>query len=150
MHRVDSTVAFRVLRKMASPLSESAIDTRLDALVCKLQNANNPIEYVSAVRLVQEYVIYNSNKETSDYLMERLEDHRLIPKDLSSYDIGTYEGFMKAVDDVMEMFSGAAIGGRMSGMGTNADINATGMAGQDPLLGKKKKSRIKKILTRNL
>ena len=38
-----------------------------------------------------------------------------------------------------EMMSGAAFGGRVSGAGTNAQVNATGMAGIDQPLNKKKK-----------
>ena len=58
---------------------------------------------------------------------------------------------MDAWEDAMyEMYSGASIGGAMSGMGTNAQVNATGMAGVDPNLfkNKKKKKDIRKILDR--
>jgi len=60
---------------------------------------------------------------------------------------------MDAWEEAMyeSMVSGASFGGAMSGSGSNAQVNASGMAGIDPLLGDKKIKRrkdLRKILDR--
>jgi hypothetical protein len=107
--------------------------------------------YIAALALLKEYVDQNHGSETSQVLIEKMQGHKIIPP--VEYDLSTQEGFMDAWEDAMfEMYSGAGIGGAMSGMGTNAQVNATGMAGVDPMLfqnkSKKKKKDIRKILDR--
>ena len=109
--------------------------------------------YIAALALIKEHVEKETNTETSNYLIEKFEDQGLAPKGISKYDISTQEGFMDAFEDALmtEMsVSGASLGGALSGAGDNATINATGMAGRDPVLGKKKKNRIEKVLRNRL
>ena len=107
--------------------------------------------YVAALALLKEHVEQQSNKETSDLLLEKMADHNIIPP--IKHDLSTPEGFMDAWEEAMaeSMVSGAALGGAFSGAGTNAQVNATGMAGLDPVLGNKKIKRrkdLRKILDR--
>jgi len=109
--------------------------------------------YVAALALLKEHVEQQSNTKTSNVLMEKLQEHKLIPP--TKHDLSTAEGFMDAWEEAMveSMTSGAAFGGPMSGAGSNAQINATGMAGIDPLLGNKKIKRrkdLRKILDRQI
>jgi hypothetical protein len=176
MKDIDTTLVFRVLKKMGLPLTEmdsfkhGVIDAKgnvivhkhartpvqekafspLERLVIGMKQASSPMAYVSAARLMREYVQTSSNQDTAFILLERMNHTKLVNPNIVKHDIGTYEGFMAAVDEMMsEMFSGASMGGAMSGAGTNADINATGMAGIDKPLRKKRKS-IDKILSRRL
>lgn len=176
MKDIDTTLVFRVLKKMAMPLTEmdsfrhGVIDSKgnvivhkhartpvqekafspLERLVIGMKQASSPMAYVSAARLMREYVESNSNQDTSYMLLERMNRNKMVNPVVIKHDIGTYEGFMAAVDQMMaEMFSGASMGGAMSGAGTNADINATGMAGIDKPLRKKRKA-IDKILSKRL
>ena len=108
--------------------------------------------YIAALALIKEHVEELSNTDTSKALMEKMEEHNLIPAGIE-YDLSTAEGFMDAWEDAMVegMSSGAAFGGRMSGAGDNATINATGMAGIDrPLGNKKKKKNIEKVIQKRL
>ena len=107
--------------------------------------------YVAALALLKEHVEKQSNLETSHVLLEKMQDHKLIPP--IKHDLSTPEGFMDAWEEAMyeSSVSGASFGGAMSGAGTNAQINATGMAGIDPVLGDKKIKRrkdLRKILDR--
>lgn len=107
--------------------------------------------YVAALALLKEYVENQSNKETSELLLEKMQDHKLIPP--IKHDLSTPEGFMDAWEEAMveSMASGAAFGGPLSGAGTNAQVNATGLAGIDSVLGDKKikkRKDLRKILDR--
>lgn len=107
--------------------------------------------YVAALALLKEHVEQQTNKETSNLLLEKMQDHKLIPP--VKHDLSTPEGFMDAWEEAMyeSMVSGASFGGSMSGSGSNAQVNASGMAGIDPLLGDKKIKRrkdLRKILDR--
>lgn len=109
--------------------------------------------YVAALALLKDHVETQTNSETSTLLMEKLQEHDLIPK--TKHDLSTPEGFMDAWEEAMyeSMVSGASFGGPMSGAGTNAQINATGMAGIDPILGNKKVKRrkdLRKILDKQI
>jgi len=101
--------------------------------------------YVAALALLKEHVEKQSNLETSHVLLEKMQDHKLIPP--IKHDLSTPEGFMDAWEEAMyeSSVSGASFGGAMSGAGTNAQINATGMAGIDPVLGDKKIKRRKDL-----
>ena len=74
-----------------------------------------------------------------------MQEHNIIPA--IKHDLSTPEGFMDAWEEAMyeSSVSGASFGGAMSGAGTNAQINATGMAGIDPVLGDKKIKRRKDL-----
>lgn len=133
--------------------------TTLDKLVFNLKRMLQKVpgggstlgSYVAALALLKEYVDRESSPETSKVLIEKLEEHNLIPPS-RQYDLTTVEGFMDAWEDEMirEMSSGAAFGGAASGAGDNATINATGFAGVDKPLQKKKKNRVEKILSKRL
>ena len=106
--------------------------------------------YIAALALIKEHVQETSGKETSNVLMEKLQEHKIVPP--IKHDLSTPEGFMDAWEEAMaeSMVSGASTGGALSGIGTNAQVNATGMAGISPVLGKKPKRRkdLRKILDR--
>lgn len=106
--------------------------------------------YVAALALLREHVEKQTNLETSNLLMEKLQEHKIIPK--TKHDLSTAEGFMDAWEEAMyeSMVSGASFGGAMSGAGTNSQINSTGMAGIDPVLGKKKRKDLRKILDKQI
>jgi hypothetical protein len=106
--------------------------------------------YIAALALLKEHVEQSSNTETSKVLMEKMQNHKIIPP--VKHDLSTAEGFMDAWEEAMfeSSVSGASFGGAMSGAGTNAQINATGMAGIDQNLFKKKKKDIRKILDRRI
>ena len=133
--------------------------TLLDRLVFNLKRLMSRIpggggqiaSYVAALALIKEYVEKESNTATSELLIEKFEEHGYAPKGLKEYDLSTQEGFMDAFEDALmgEMVSGAALGGSLSGAGDNETINKTGMAGKDPVLGKKKR-RIEKVLQNRL
>ncbi|MCG7944979.1 MAG: hypothetical protein N0C84_01385 [Candidatus Thiodiazotropha taylori] len=109
--------------------------------------------YISALALIKEHVENEYNKETSQVLMERLEEQNIVKNAFKEHDISTPEGFMDAFEEAMmqEMtVSGASFGGAMSGAGDNNTINNTGRAGFDPVLGKKKKKVAEKILNRRI
>lgn len=103
--------------------------------------------YLSALALVKEYVQERTNEQTANVLVEKLEEHKLIPIS-KQYDLTTVEGFMDAFEDEMvrEMFSGAAIGGAFDGAQSNSAANSTGMAAPNGPSKKKKKKGIDKIL----
>ena len=123
----------------------------LKRLLSKVPGGKTQIaSYVAALALIKEYVEKESNSETSQVLLEKMQEHKMIPP--VKHDLSTQEGFMDAWEEAMvEMTSGASFGGAMSGAGTNAQVNSTGMAGIDPVLGDKKIKRrkdLRKILDR--
>jgi len=121
----------------------------LKRLLAKVPGGSTQLaSYIAALALLKEHVENEANKETSDVLMEKLQEHKIVPK--IKHDLSTAEGFMDAWEEAMmeSMTSGATFGGAMSGAGTNAQVNATGIAGIDPVLGKKKRKDIRKILDR--
>tara|TARA_X000001316_G_scaffold9405_1_gene2604 strand:+ start:3329 stop:3892 length:564 start_codon:yes stop_codon:yes gene_type:complete len=124
----------------------------LKRLLAKVPGGKTQLgSYIAALALLKEYVDNNHNQETSQVLLEKMQDHKIIPR--VKHDLSTQEGFMDAWEEAMveSMVSGASFGGAMSGAGTNAQVNATGMAGIDPVLGNKKIKRrkdLRKILDR--
>lgn len=148
----------KILRKTKELTNAEKNDyTMLDRLVFNLKRTLQKVpggamlgSYIAALALIKEYVETETNKETANLLIEKLEEHNIIPA--QEYDLSTVEGFMEAWEDEMvrEMTSGAAFGGRMSGAGSNADINATGMAGIDQPLKKKKKRKLESVMNRRL
>ena len=154
----DETEAYRlgvidkngsVLIKPSSRTSEQKTAmTLLDRLVFNLKRllAKAPggktklASYVAALALIREHVESESNKETANVLVEKLEEHKLIPPS-KQHDLTTVEGFMDAWEEEMvrEMCSGAGIGGAFDGAQTNAAANATGMAAPNGPSKKKKK-----------
>lgn len=127
--------------------------TMLDRLVFNLKRLLSKVpggqsqlgSYVAALALVREYVEEKSNKETVGVLMEKLQNHNIIPA--QKHDLSTQEGFMDAWEEEMmrEMFSGAAIGGAFDGAQSNANTNASGMAAPNSPV-KKKKGKLENIL----
>lgn len=173
MDKTNSALVFRVLRKMATPFTQmesykaGVINDKGDVVVPKnkrnriqekafgplermvigLKKASSPDAYVSAYKLMKEYVEQESNEKTVEVLFERLEEHNLVKP--INHDISTYEGFMDAVDDILnEMMSGAGIGGAFDGAQSNAASNATGMAAPNGPSKKKKKKDLSPFLNR--
>ena len=127
----------------------------LKRLIGKVPGGKSQVaSYVAALALIKEYTIREKGEATSEYLSERLEEHGLVSK--RDYDLSNAEGYWNAMLDAMEegTVSGASFGGPLSGAGTNAVVNAGGLAGMDSLLGggtkdpkkKKKKDSLEKIL----
>ena len=127
----------------------------LKRLIGKVPGGKSQVaSYVAALALIKEYTIREKGEATSEYLSERLEEHGLVNK--RDYDLSNAEGYWNAMLDAMEegTVSGASFGGPLSGAGTNAVVNAGGLAGMDSLLGggtkdpkkKKKKDSLEKIL----
>jgi len=145
-----------LVKKKDRTKEQKAAFTLLDRLVFNLKRllakvpggSSQLATYIAALALIKEHVEAESNKETANALMEKLQDYEIIP--IMEHDISTPEGYLDAMEEeiMREMTSGAAFGGSLSGAGTNADINATGLAGIDKPLGRKKK--LKKILSRKL
>ena len=101
--------------------------------------------YIAALALIKEYVETETNSETAQALFERFEEQRICPN--FKHDISTPEGYLDAMEEAMnEMTSGASFGGSMSGAGTNAQVNASGLAGVDPVLQRRRRTKIEKIL----
>jgi len=127
----------------------------LKRLIGKVPGGKSQVaSYVAALALIKEYTIREKGEATSEYLSERLEEHGLVSK--RDYDLSNAEGYWNAMLDAMEegTVSGASFGGPLSGAGTNAVVNAGGLAGMDSLLGggtkdpkkRKKKDSLEKIL----
>ena len=173
MTNVNTNVVLRVLRKMAEPITamesykagvinqkgevivpkgkRTPVQERafnpIERMVLGLKKESSPMAYVSAFKMMREYIESEYNTETSQMLTERLCVNQMVPTSMGQYDLSTYDGFMDAVDEVMaEMVSGAGIGGAFDGAQSNADANATGMAA--PTGSSKKKSKVKNILRR--
>ena len=133
--------------------------TILDRLVFNLKRllarapggSSTMASYIAALSLIKEYVEDQSNPETVNVLMEKLENHNI--KTYREYDLSTYEGFMDAFEDELaEMsVSGASFSGSLSGSGSNNSLNDTGMAGADPTMSfKNKRSKKKKVINKIL
>ena len=127
----------------------------LDRLVANLKRLLNKApggktklaSYVAALAMIREHVEEQTNNETAKVLIEKLEEHKLVPLS-KQYDLTTKEGFMDAWEDEMirEMSSGAGIGGAFDGAQTNTAANATGMAA--PNGPSKRKKKIDNLLRR--
>ena len=150
MNNINNNLVLVVLKQMSNPSLTSNL-TEINRFVYEMKTTNSSFAYVSAAKMLYEAVEKRSSKETADFLFERMYQYDLIKHPIANHDIGTVEGFMRAVDEVMEMFSGASMGGPMSGSGSNSLINSTGMAGSDHILRKNKKSsKIKNIINKRL
>lgn len=122
----------------------------LKRLLQKVPGGSSQIaSYVAALALIKEYVEQESNKETAQVLVEKLEEHQLIPP--MKHDLSTKEGFLDAFEEEFfkEMVSGAGIGGAFDGAQSNADTNASGMAAPNGA-SKKKRKGLEKVLNRRL
>jgi len=174
-NKIDSVLVFRVLKKMSEPFTQmesykaGVIDAKgniitplrertakqkqafsvMERMIVGLKKSSNPNAYVSALKMVREYVEERANEETAQVLLEKMENTHLIPTSLKHHDIGTYEGFMDAVEEVMNEMtvSGAGIGGAFDGAQSNAATNATGMAAPNGPTKKKRKG-IENIINR--
>ena len=105
----------------------------------------NLASYIAALALIKEHVQSEVNKETAEALFERFEEQRICPN--FKHDISTPEGYLDAMEEAMnEMTSGASFGGSLSGAGTNAQVNASGLAGADGILHRRRRTKIEKIL----
>lgn len=158
---IDNNGKILVKKKDRTPAQKKAF-TMLDRMVfnlkrllAKVPGGSSQIgSYVAALALIKEHVEQESNSATADLLIEKMEQHNIIPE--QRHDIGTPEGYLDAMEEeiIREMsVSGAGFGGALSGAGSNADINATGLAGIDRPLGQKKKKKtkeLKKILDKKL
>lgn len=118
----------------------------LKRLLAKVPGGKTQLgSYIAALALLKEYVETETNKQTAEALMERFEEQRLCPN--FKHDISTVEGYLDAMEEAMnEMTSGAAFGGSLSGAGTNAQVNATGLAGADAILQRRRRTKIEKLI----
>lgn len=150
---MNTKALFTLLKKINEPLTESYIPTTSNRIIQNFKNSlDNRQLIVPASALMQKYVSEQHDEETAFALFERLVEYGIVPEAIIKHDLSTYEGYMDAVEEVMsEMVSGAAIGGRFSGIGTNAQVNATGMAAPTgPDKKKKPIRRIENILNKRL
>jgi hypothetical protein len=140
--------------KKAKSSEEKGAMTLVDRLVLNMKRLLGKLplgktrlaSYIAALALLKEHVQDEYNKETANALMEKLEENRIIPK--LDYDIGTKEGYLAAMEEaiMIEMTSGAALGGPLSPTTTNAQANASGLAA--PTGPSKKRKNLTKILSR--
>lgn len=138
---INTKALFTFLKKINEPLKEDFVPTLSNRIIENFKaSLSNKTLLVPSAKVLHQYVSEEHGQETADVLFNRLVEHQIVPKALVKYDLSTPEGYMNAIDEVMsEMVSGAAFGGALSGAGTNAQVNATGLAGIDPILNKKKK-----------
>ena len=177
---IDTVMVFRILRKLTMPyekwdaFKQGVIDKKgnilvksgkrtpnqkssfnlLDRLVWNLKKLLGKVpggstqlaSYIAALALIKEYVEANSNSETSEFLIERLEHDGHI----SGHDLTTREGYWEAMCDAIEESMTAGQPGALSPMTTNAQANASGLAGPTGPSKEKKKKRkdLTKILDR--
>lgn len=157
MNKVDINLVTRVMRNITKHLDET-IDIMPSILGKLIHNyhlslkENNVASYLVSIQMLQKHIKESYNQETLDVIMTRLTEHDIIPKEITKYDLTSPYGFLKAMEDeiIREMVSGASIGGSLSGLGSNQQINATGLAGKDPILGKKKRNKVINVMNRRL
>lgn len=139
---------FRTLHRFSVINEHIEAQSSFDRVIQNIKLTRGAVR-VSLLRVFHEMCVERTNKETTKLIFERLVESGMIPN--IQHDLSSYDGFMTAVEEelVREMASGASFGGAMSGAGSNADINATGMAGVDKSLQNKKR-KIDKIITRTL
>jgi hypothetical protein len=142
MTNEQAVTVFRIVNKFSIINEHIECKSILDALILTV-NLSEYHSKIGALFALRKYLEEKNGKETTQLIFEKLQELNKIPK----HDLSTYEGFIKAFAEAMA--SGASFGGPMSGAGTNADINATGMAGIDKLLNNKKR-KIDNILSRSL
>lgn len=139
----EAIASFRILNKFR--IINENIDCEklslLDSLIYAV-NVSEGSAKIGAVFALKQNLEESYSSEFVTSLFEKLKGMNKIPK----YDLSTYEGFIEAF--VAEMSSGASFGGSLSGAGTNASINNTGLAGTDKPL--KTKRKIDKILGKKL
>lgn len=138
---------FTILKRISSPLQEDCAPTLSNRVVENFKTSKqDPKNFVTSCRLLKQYVEETYDAETAEILFDKLEEHKHIPPAINKHDISTVEGFMNAVDEVMqEMVSGAAIGGAFDGAQSNANTNASGMAAPNGA-SKKKKNKLDAVL----
>lgn len=100
--------------------------------------------YIAALALIKEQVEKETNAETAVYLFERLDEQKILPK--PKHDLSTAEGYLAAMEEAID--EAMTAGGGLGPMTTNAQANASGLAGPTgPVKPKKKKRKnIQKIL----
>jgi len=175
---VDTVMVFRILRKLTMPYNKwdafktGVMDKNgkilvkankrdkkqkdsfnlLDRMVWNLKRLLGKIpggqmqiaSYVAALALIKEYVEDNANAETAEYLFERMDEHNYV----TNYDLTTKEGYWGAMCDSMEEAMTAGQPGALSPTTTNAQANASGLAGPTGPTKKKKRKDLTKILDR--
>ena len=149
---INTSQALMILRKINAPLQEDFVPTLTNKIIEKFKSAlHDPSGLVEASNLLYKQIEEQFGKETADFVFERLENHDLIPPAIREHDLATVAGYMAAHDKVMEMFSGAAIGGAFDGAQSNAATNASGMAAPNgPTKKKKPIRRMRNILNNRL
>lgn len=153
---IDNKGNILVKKKDRTPEQKKAF-TLLDRMVFNLKRLLQKVpgggsqiaSYMAALALIKEHVEQEYNKETSQVLVEKLEEYKLIPP--IKHDLSTKEGFLDAFEEefMKEMVSGAGIGGSFDGAQSNADTNTSGMAAPNGSTKKKRKG-IENILNRRL
>ena len=148
----NTNQALMILRKIMSPMQEESVPTLTNKIIDKFKvGLRDHTRLVEASALLHKQIESKFGKDTADFVFERLENHDLIPPAIREHDLSTPHGYMAAHDKVLEMFSGAAIGGAFDGAQTNAATNATGMAAPTgPAKKKKPIKRMRNILNNRL
>jgi len=142
--------------KKAKTSDEKGAMTLVDRMVFNLKRLLGTIpggktrlaSYIAALALLKEHVETTYNKPTAEALLEKLEEKHIIPK--IEHDISTKEGYLSAMEEAImaEMHSGAALGGPLGHGSTNAQANATGLAGPTGPSKRKKTKSMSNILRR--
>lgn len=142
MNREEAVIVFRLVSKFAMFNEHVECKNLLEQFIQTIKESEGCAR-VGVLFAFHSYITEKHGKHVAESVFAKLSEMGHIP----SHPLSTYEGFLQAF--VAEMMSGAALGGPMSGAGSNAQVNATGMAGIDNPLGSKKR-KIDKILTRAL
>ena len=100
--------------------------------------------YIAALALIKEHVEQEANSETAEFLFERLEENKILTK--PKHDLSTIEGYLDAMEEAIDEGMTAGQAGALSPITTNAQANASGLAGPTGPAKKKKKKKIDKIL----
>jgi hypothetical protein len=147
MIKQDHIFISRVLKHLNGDLKNNLELTR----IAESLSSGDVHKFLSGYQLLKQYVTEKHDEFVFLRIQNLLIETDKVPHNVKEYDLTKASEFYRAMEDeiIREMVSGASFGGSLSGAGTNAQVNATGLAGVDPLLGKKK-NRIKKVLTRRL
>jgi hypothetical protein len=139
MTNEDVKTVFRFVNKFVVMSEHVECVSLTERLIQEVKASRSSAAYF----ILHRYLGERYSQQIAEAIFAKLVELKHIP----NHDYSTYEGFLKAFEE--EMASGASFGGAMSGAGSNATINATGMAGIDKPLSNKKR-KIDKILSRTL
>jgi hypothetical protein len=148
MIKSDSIFITRVMKHINGDLKDNVELTRISESL----SSGDVHKFLSAYQLLKQYVIEKHDEFVFRRIQNLLVETDKIPYKVNEYDLTKASEFYRAMEDeiIREMVSGAAIGGRMSGLGSNSQVNSTGMAGIEAPVGNTKNKKKIKILSRKL